>query len=132
MIPSALQERVVDLDHEGHQGIGKTKALLREKVWFPCMDKLVETKVKSCLACQIATPVITREPLLMTKLPNGPFDEISIDFAHVDGETLLLLVDDYSMYSRFPVVETVSSTSAAAVIIKIWMLHLPLLVLPML
>ena len=116
VIPSALQERVVDLAHEGHQGIGKTKALLREKVWFPCMDKLVETKVKSCLACQIATPVITREPLLMTKLPNGPFDEISIDFAHVDGETLLLLVDDYS---RFPVVETVSSTSAAAVIPKL-------------
>ena len=116
VIPSALQERVVDLAHEGHQGIGKTKALLREKVWFPCMDKLVETKVKSCLACQIATPVITREPLLMTKLPNGPFDEINIDFAHVDGETLLLLVDDYS---RFPVVETVSSTSAAAVIPKL-------------
>ena len=61
VVPSALQERIVA--HEGHLGIVKTKALLREKVWFPCMDKMVETKVKACLTCQIVTPVYTREPL---------------------------------------------------------------------
>jgi len=41
-IPATLQERIVDIAHEGHMGIVKTKALLREKVWFPCMDKMVE------------------------------------------------------------------------------------------
>ena len=46
VVPAALQERIVDIAHEGHLGIVKTKALLREKVWFPCMDKMVETKVK--------------------------------------------------------------------------------------
>ena len=35
VIPRELQRQVVDLAHEGHQGITKTKALLREKVWFP-------------------------------------------------------------------------------------------------
>ena len=44
VVPSALRERIVDIAHEGHLGIVKTKALLREKVWFPCMDKMVETK----------------------------------------------------------------------------------------
>ena len=34
-IPKKLQERVVNLAHEGHQGVVKTKSLLREKVWFP-------------------------------------------------------------------------------------------------
>jgi hypothetical protein len=38
VVPAALQERIVDIAHEGHMGIVKTKALLREKVWFPCMD----------------------------------------------------------------------------------------------
>ena len=41
---------------------------------------------------------------------------MSIDFAHVDGETLLLVVNDYS---RYPFVEPVSSTSASAVIPKL-------------
>ena len=116
VVPAALQERIVDIAHEGHLGIVKTKALLREKVWFPCMDKMVETKVKACLPCQVVTPIYTREPLQMSVLPDNPFDEVSIDFAHVDGETLLLLVDDYS---RFPLVEPVSSTSASAVIPKL-------------
>ncbi len=56
VIPKELQRRVVDLAHEGHQGITKTKALLREKVWFPGINKMVEERVKSCLACQVATP----------------------------------------------------------------------------
>ena len=116
VVPAMLQERIVDIAHEGHLGMVKTKALLREKVWFPCMDKMVETKVKACLPCQVVTPVYTREPLQMSVLPDSPFDEVSVDFAHVDGQTLLLVVDDYS---RFPFVEPVSSTSASAVIPKL-------------
>ena len=116
VIPATLQERIVDIAHEGHLGIVKTKALLREKVWFPCMDKMVETKVKACLPCQVVTPVYTREPLQMSVLPDNPFDQVSVDFAHVDGQTLLLVVDDYS---RFPFIEPVSSTSASAVIPKL-------------
>lgn len=116
VVPAALQERIIDIAHESHLGIVKTKALLREKVWFPCMDKMVETKVKACLPCQVVTPIYTREPLQMSVLPDNPFDEVSIDFAHEDGETLLLLIDDYS---RFPFVEPVSSTSASAVIPKL-------------
>ena len=107
MIPATFKERTVDIAHEGHLGIVKTKALLREKVWFPCMDKMVETKVKACLPCQVVILVYTREPLQMSVLPDNPFDRVSVDFAHVDGQTLLLVVD---YYSRFPFVEPVSST----------------------
>ena len=62
VIPHQLQQRVVDLAHEGHQGIVKTKALLRDKVWFPGINLMTEKKVKSCLACQASTPVTQREP----------------------------------------------------------------------
>ena len=79
VVPAALQERIVDIAHEGHLGIVKTKALLREKVWFPCMDKMVETKVKACLPCQVVTPVYAREPVQVSALPDSPFDEVSID-----------------------------------------------------
>ena len=45
VIPKDLQMCVIDLAHEGHQGIVRTKQLLREKVYFPGIDKLVE---KTC------------------------------------------------------------------------------------
>ena len=38
VIPCALQERVIELAHERHQGKVKTKRLLRSKAWFPYMD----------------------------------------------------------------------------------------------
>jgi hypothetical protein len=50
VIPSSLQSKIVDIAHVGHQGITKTKELLRTKVSFPRLDKLVEQKIDSCQA----------------------------------------------------------------------------------
>ena len=41
VIPDALQKHVMKLAHEGHQGLVKTRSLLRSKVWFPKMDAAV-------------------------------------------------------------------------------------------
>ena len=38
IVLASLEHRVLQLAHEGHQGIVKTKTLLRSKVWFPEVD----------------------------------------------------------------------------------------------
>src|SRR6218665_1589320 len=53
VIPQSPQTEVIRLSHEGHQGITKTKKLLRQKVWFPCIDQAAEDAVNKCLSCQI-------------------------------------------------------------------------------
>ena len=119
VLPVDLRSRAVDLAHDSHQGIVKTKQLLRGKVWFPGIDTMVERKVHGCLACQSASSVGTPlEPLRITKLPQSPWKEVSVDFKgpFPSGEYLLVIVDDFS---RFPEVEIVSSTSARAVIPKL-------------
>ena len=60
------------LAHAGHQGIVKTKSLLRETVWFPGIDNMVEKAVADCLPCQSSVPKSSPEPLQMTPLPDGP------------------------------------------------------------
>ena len=35
VIPAALQQRAIDIAHETHLEIEKTKSLIREKIWFP-------------------------------------------------------------------------------------------------
>ena len=95
----------------------KTKSLLREKVWFPNIDKLVESKVKSCRACLITTSECKREPLEMSPLPAAPWKGISVDFANLPNQEYLLLITDD--YSRYQVVDIVKSTSAATVIPKL-------------
>ena len=51
-----LREKAVELTHVGHQGIVKTKQLIREnlKAWFLHTDKMVKDKVDMCLPCQAA------------------------------------------------------------------------------
>ena len=68
---------------------------------------MVEERVKSCLACQVATPEAAREPLQMSTLPDQAWEEISVDFAELStGDYLLVVSDDYS---RYPIVEVIRS-----------------------
>ena len=55
VIPATLRNKAVDLAHLGHQGIVNTKQLIRDKVWFPEIDKMTEETIKNCLPCQAAT-----------------------------------------------------------------------------
>ena len=117
VVPSKLRERAVALAHVGHQGIVKTKSLIREKVWFPGIDKMVKDKVDNCLACQAVTPSKSSpvEPLQMTPLPRGPWKMLAMDFLgpFPSSDYLLVVIDEHS---RFPEVEIVKSTSAKSVI----------------
>ena len=63
VIPTTLRERAIDIAQEGHQGLVKTKKLLREKVWFPGIDNEVQQKIKKCLACQANGPKNSPDPL---------------------------------------------------------------------
>jgi hypothetical protein len=54
VLPKSLQHQAIELAHTGHQGIVKTKRLLREKVWFPLIDRMVQERIKNCIPCQAA------------------------------------------------------------------------------
>ena len=100
-----------------HQGIEKTKSLIREKGWFPGIDKMVKDKVDNCLASQAVTLSKSSriEPLQMTPLPSRPWKMPAMDFLgpFPSGDYLLVVIDEYS---RFPEVEIVKSTSAKSAI----------------
>ena len=55
VVPRKLRKRVLDLAHQGHQGIVKTKERLRSKVWWPEIDKEAEKKCRECLGCQMVS-----------------------------------------------------------------------------
>ena len=115
VVPRELKEAMVKTAHEGHQGMVRTKQLLCAHIWFPRIDKMIKKHVGKCLAGKATIPCHTREPLQMSELPKGPWKKISVDFAgpFPNKDMALVLWDQYS---RYPVVEFVTSTSAEAVI----------------
>ena len=118
VIPEQLREKAVSIAHEGHQGLVKTKQLLREKVWFPGIDKYVKRVVDTCIACQANGPVNRPDPLQMSQLPPAPWHTLHMDFCgpFPSGEYLVVVIN---AYSRFPQVDIVRSISASAIIPKL-------------
>ena len=66
VIPDSLQKHTIMLAHKGHQGMVQTKARLREKVWWPQMDKQVEKAVRACYPYQLVGPRSKPEPVRST------------------------------------------------------------------
>ena len=117
VVPKALRERAISIAHEGHQGLVKTKQLLREKIWFPGIDDNVKNAIDKCIACQANSSGSRPDPLQMSPLPPEPWHTVHMDFCgpFPTGEYLFVVID---AYSRFPEVEIVHSTSASAIIPK--------------
>ena len=118
IIPVTLQTRIVKLAHSGHEGLAKTKALLRQYAWFPNMDKTVKQEIETCLPCQVNGPPNPPELLLTPEMPDGPWQTIHADFYGPlpTGQYIIVLIDKYS---RYPEAEVVNSTSAKALIPKL-------------
>lgn len=93
-------ERFRDKYSHTHEGIVKTKQLIREKIWFASIDKMVEQAVKSCIPCQASLPGPSRrEPIQLTPFPPGLWFQVAIDFSgpFLSGYCFKLAVlDEYS------------------------------------
>uniref|UniRef100_A0A336LRD2 RNA-directed DNA polymerase n=1 Tax=Culicoides sonorensis TaxID=179676 RepID=A0A336LRD2_CULSO len=111
VVPASLQERFLELAHEGHLGETMMKRRLRARCWFPKMDSKIEKFVKSCHACLLVSAPCAPEPLSRKKLPNKPFMDIAIDFLGPlpSGEFLLVVVDYFSRWMDVKIMNIITS-----------------------
>ena len=62
------------------------------------MDKQVEELIQACHPCQLVGPRAKPEPLRSTRLPEGPWQEISIDLLDISDCEHLVVVDYFSRW----------------------------------
>ena len=79
------------------------------------MGLKVKAKISRCILCASVLKSQTSQPLETTSLPLYPWHTINIDFlgSLSHSQDLLVAIDQYS---RYPVAEIVSSTSATCTI----------------
>ena len=113
-MPMSLQKNVFDIVHKSCLGVVKTKQLLRSKVYWRNMDQDIEHFLKLCQSCQMLQQPCHETPVKMTDLPKAPWESISADFTSAlpTGEKLLVVID---MFSKFPIVEIMKSTTGETV-----------------
>ena len=113
-IPTSLRDQILKLAHEGHQGTTKTINLLRNRVWFPRIDKLVCEYLKNCPECAMNLKK-NPEPLKMTNCSTKPWTKIAVDFFGplTDGSEVLVIKDTHS---KMVIAQEVKSTSCENVL----------------
>ena len=117
IIPQKLRKMVLELAHESHMGITKTKALMRTKVWWPNITKDIDVLIKQCSLCLSVQPPDKGEPLRMTKMPSV-WSSLHADICGPlpDGWSIFGIIDESS---RWPTVYVIKSTSTSVLIRKL-------------
>lgn len=124
VVPRALREHVLKEIHADHQGIVGSKALARTFVWWPCMDKEVETYVRKCSECAIHqnNPQAVRSH--PWECPRYPWQRLHIDFAGPFlGHSYLIVTDAYSKWPEVVVMQTTTSLATIKVLMQIFATH---------
>ena len=117
VVPKSLQKQILQIAHEGHQGMTKTKALIRSKVWWPGIDRDIEHEIRTCLPCISVSPASPPEPLLPSPMSN-PWQKVHIDMygPMPTGEGILGIIDSCS---RWPELHIIRSTTSATITSKL-------------
>ena len=96
--PQKFREWLLNEIHEEHPGICRMNALARSYLWWPQLDKAIETKVKSCEVCAAAQNSPPTSPLYSWNWPSRIWQHINIDIAQKGNNTFLVLINSHSKW----------------------------------
>ena len=124
VIPNSLRERVLEEIHADHQGIVRSKAIARTYIWWPGVDKAIESYVKRCHEC--GTYQNNPKPVRMHpwECPRYAWQRLHIDFAGpFIGHSYLIVIDSYSKWPEVIQMDSTTSLSTIKVLMKIFATH---------
>ena len=131
-----LREDILKEHHDppdiGHPGQHQMIELVGRNYWWPTLRSDIKRYTKGCLTCQRnkARTAPLKSPLHSLPIPNGPWEEISIDIIGPlppsnGKDAILVIVDRFSKMIRLTATKTDISSRGVAQIYRdeIWKLH---------
>lgn len=113
IVPRSLRNHMLNLLHETHFGIVKTKLYARKFCYWPGMNNDVENFVNSCYTCQRYSNNNCKEKLITHDIPDIPFYKVGVDIGELNGNDYLILIDYFSKWLE--VVKLGSKTSTTII-----------------
>ncbi len=118
VVPSSLQQKIVQQLHECHFGIVKMKSLARQHVYWPNIDQHIEEIARSCLSCQHQAPNSPSSPLHPWQFPEKVWQRLHIDLAGPFlNRNWLIIMDAHTKWPE--VICMYTNTTSSAIITKL-------------
>ncbi|XP_062555369.1 uncharacterized protein K02A2.6-like [Armigeres subalbatus] len=102
---------MLQLAHEGHPGETGMITRLRDRVWWPGMDKEARKTVRECEGCRLVSRPSAPEPMTRRQMPDEPWIDVAMDFLGPlpSGNYLLVIVDYFSRYKEVCIMRKITS-----------------------
>lgn len=98
IVPKKMRRAMLDLIHEGHQGILKCKLRARSLLFWPGINNDIENMVLSCKICEKFRESNKKETLIPHEVPSRPFQYICTDICEHGNKEFLIVIDKYSKW----------------------------------
>ncbi|UYV72403.1 K02A2.6-like [Cordylochernes scorpioides] len=109
VIPRKFRAKIKAELHQGHLGVVKMKALARNFIWWPGIDREIEEITRVCRECNINNHTLKQESVHRWESAPTPWYRIHLDFAGPFMNRMFLIVID--SYSKWPEVIIMNSTT---------------------
>ncbi|UYV73598.1 K02A2.6-like [Cordylochernes scorpioides] len=114
VIPRKFRAKIKTELHQGHLGVVKIKALARNFIWWPGIDREIEEITRVCRECNINNHTLKQESVHRWESAPTPWYRVHLDFAGPFMNKMFLIVID--SYSKWPEVIIMNSTTAGSTI----------------
>jgi hypothetical protein len=111
VVPKALRKQLLQNMHLDHSGLTRTLYKARSAIYWPGITNDIQNVVENCHPCQINAKANPKEPLIISSLPDYPFQQIAMDYFEEIGQKFLVIVDRYSHWFNIYPVNSTDSTS---------------------
>ena len=100
LIPTSLRASVLEGLHAAHQGVTGMKSNARERLFWPGLDADLKLTRDQCTKCNQNAPSQADEPMVYTKIPELPFEQVAVDFYSAGGSEYLIYADRLSGWTE--------------------------------
>ena len=123
-IINACRFAVLNIAHETHQGIVRTKQFLRARFYWPNMDFDVQQLVSKCTTCVLNQPLRNDTPLQPVDPAPRPWSKVGVDIVGpIDSVYVLTVIDYFSSYPFAVVIKDITSNTIIEVLERIFSEH---------
>ena len=96
IIPQSERAGTLKVSHLGHYAVSKMQLRVRETVFWPGINKDIETAYKNCNTCAVYSNSQEKETLLPDKVPDAAWESLGTDIFQLNNNQYLLVVDYFS------------------------------------
>lgn len=103
----------------GHLGLKWTISRVKERFYWPTMEKDIREYMQACQSCKTAKPIVTKKAPLHPLPISGPWLDVHADYMVVkaakDTHNILVMVDRYTRYIKLDKAANITAAESARI-----------------